>query len=186
MSMVQLVPICRLTDRMVRSGFVIACRFATSPTSTSPDFAKPTTDGVVRLPSALGMTVGSPPSSTLTTEFVVPRSIPTALGMKIASKSWFFSELGQSHHAGELTLRVVLPISIAYLSASLSSPTDSALTRISGADFPAPAGGARRLAGCSAVPCGVPPAALAHDELTPAIVRDPRERRELAALTGPE
>jgi hypothetical protein len=29
----------------------------------------------------LGMTVGSPPSSTETTELVVPRSMPTALGM---------------------------------------------------------------------------------------------------------
>ena len=39
------------------------------------------TEGVVRAPSALGMTVGSPPSSTATTEFVVPRSIPTARAM---------------------------------------------------------------------------------------------------------
>src|SRR5580698_4036696 len=81
MSTVQLVPIWRLTDRIVRSGLVIAWRFATSPTSTSPDFAKPTTEGVVRPPSAFGMTVGSPPSSMLTTEFVVPRSIPTAFGI---------------------------------------------------------------------------------------------------------
>jgi hypothetical protein len=29
----------------------------------------------------LGMTVGSPPSRTATTEFVVPRSIPTARAM---------------------------------------------------------------------------------------------------------
>src|SRR5579863_6018638 len=86
MSIVQLVPIWRFTDRIVRSGFVIAWRFATSPTRTSPDLAKPTTDGVVRLPSALGITVGSPPSSTLTTEFVVPRSIPTAFGIAYASK----------------------------------------------------------------------------------------------------
>jgi hypothetical protein len=38
-----------------------------------------TTDGVVRDPSAFGITTGSPASKTLTTEFVVPRSIPTAL-----------------------------------------------------------------------------------------------------------
>ncbi len=80
-SMFQLVPISRFTDRMVRSAFVTACRFATSPTSTSPVFEKATTEGVVRAPSALGMTVGSPPSSTETTELVVPRSMPTALGM---------------------------------------------------------------------------------------------------------
>ena len=81
MSTVHPVPMWRLTDRMVRSGLVMAWRFATSPTRTSPDLAKPTTDGVVRPPSALGMTTGSPPSSTETTELVVPRSIPTALAM---------------------------------------------------------------------------------------------------------
>src|SRR5579864_2152034 len=75
------VPISRLTDRMVRSGLVMAWRLATSPTRTSPDLENPTTDGVVRLPSALGITTGSPASRTLTTELVVPRSIPTALGI---------------------------------------------------------------------------------------------------------
>src|SRR5262245_53282761 len=71
----------RFTDRMVRSTLVTACRLATSPTRTSPDLANATTDGVVREPSALGMTVGSPPSSTATTLFVVPRSMPTARAM---------------------------------------------------------------------------------------------------------
>src|SRR5271165_6693652 len=75
------VPMWRFTERMVRSGLVMAWRLATSPTRTSPDLEKPTTDGVVRPPSALGMTVGSPASNTLTTELVVPRSIPTALGI---------------------------------------------------------------------------------------------------------
>ena len=79
MSIDQLVPIWRLTERMVLSGFVIAWRFATSPTSTSPDLANPTMEGVVRPPSAFGMTVGSPASKNATTELVVPRSIPTAL-----------------------------------------------------------------------------------------------------------
>ena len=41
-------------------------------------------------PSALAMTVGSPPSRTATTELVVPRSIPTAFAMNTAS----LSELG--------------------------------------------------------------------------------------------
>jgi hypothetical protein len=40
-----------------------------------------TTDGVVRPPSAFGMTVGSLPSSTATHELVVPRSIPIVLAM---------------------------------------------------------------------------------------------------------
>src|SRR3954469_24989986 len=38
-------------------------------------------DGVVREPSALATTVGSPPSRTLTQELVVPRSMPTARAM---------------------------------------------------------------------------------------------------------
>src|ERR1019366_7419865 len=54
---------------------------ATSPTSTSPVLEKPTTDGVVRPPTAFGMTTGSPASMTLTTELVVPKSIPTALAI---------------------------------------------------------------------------------------------------------
>src|SRR5271165_3622387 len=87
MLIVQLVPMLRLTERIVRSGFVIAWRFATSPTSTSPDLANPTMDGVVRPPSAFGITVGSPASRNATTEFVVPRSIPTALDILKASTS---------------------------------------------------------------------------------------------------
>src|SRR5882757_11573641 len=81
MSIFQSVPMWRLTERIVRSGLVIAWRLATSPTSTSPDLENATTEGVVRLPSALGMTTGSPASSTETTELVVPRSMPTALDM---------------------------------------------------------------------------------------------------------
>jgi hypothetical protein len=81
MSIDQLVPMWRFTDRIVRSGLVIACRLATSPISTSPPLEKATTEGVVRDPSALGMTTGSPASRTATTELVVPRSMPTALGI---------------------------------------------------------------------------------------------------------
>ena len=54
MSMVQSVPMWRLTERMVRSGLVIAWRLATSPTSTSPVLEKATTDGVVRAPFGVG------------------------------------------------------------------------------------------------------------------------------------
>ena len=68
---------CLLIDLMVLSGFVIACLFASSPTSTSSDL-KATMDGVVLFPSAFAITVGSPPSNTATTLFVVPKSIPTA------------------------------------------------------------------------------------------------------------
>src|SRR5450759_1831279 len=83
MSTDQLAPMWRLTDRIVRSTLVTAWRLATSPTRTSPPLAKATTDGVVRAPSALGMTVGSPPSRTATTELVVPRSMPTARAMRV-------------------------------------------------------------------------------------------------------
>ena len=75
---VQLVPMCRLTLRMVRSTLVTAWFLADWPTRTSPFLANATTDGVVREPSEFAMTVGSPPSRTVTTEFVVPRSMPTA------------------------------------------------------------------------------------------------------------
>ncbi|MGH7745367.1 MAG: hypothetical protein ACREQ5_11325 [Candidatus Dormibacteria bacterium] len=51
------------------------------PTRRSPVRVKATTDGVVRLPSALAMTVGSPPSITATTLFVVPRSMPTVFAI---------------------------------------------------------------------------------------------------------
>ena len=80
-SVVQPVPMWRLTERIVRSGLVMAWRLATSPTRTSPFLAKATTDGVVRPPSALGMTVGLAGLEDATTELVVPRSMPTALAM---------------------------------------------------------------------------------------------------------
>jgi hypothetical protein len=42
----------------------MACRLAICPTSRSPFSVKPTMDGVVRLPSLLGTTTGSPLSIT--------------------------------------------------------------------------------------------------------------------------
>ena len=69
----------RLIENTVFVGFVTACRLAGAPTSRWPSFVNATTDGVVRPPSAFGITVGSPPSSTAMHEFVVPRSIPMVL-----------------------------------------------------------------------------------------------------------
>ncbi len=63
-------------EEIVRSGFVMACRFATWPTMRSPVLENATTDGVVRAPSEFGITTGLPPSITATQEFVVPRSMP--------------------------------------------------------------------------------------------------------------
>src|SRR6267142_2680703 len=71
----------RLIENTVFSGFVMAWRLATWPTRISPSLVKATTDGVRRLPSWLGMTVGVPPSITATTELVVPRSMPMTLLM---------------------------------------------------------------------------------------------------------
>src|ERR1041385_8614273 len=71
----------RLMENTVFSGFVMACRLATCPTRISPSLVKATTDGVSRLPSWLGITVGLPPSITATTEFVVPRSMPITFAM---------------------------------------------------------------------------------------------------------
>ena len=71
----------RLIEKIVFCGFVTCCRRAGAPTSRWPSFAKPTTDGVVRPPSAFGITVGSPPSSTAMHELVVPRSIPIVFAM---------------------------------------------------------------------------------------------------------
>src|SRR5215211_6318326 len=71
----------RLAEVIVPFGLRIACRRASCPTSRSPWSVKATTEGVVRDPSALAITVGSPPSRTAITELVVPRSIPTALAM---------------------------------------------------------------------------------------------------------
>src|SRR5512147_2336971 len=70
---------------MVFSALVIAWRRAAWPTRRSPVCAKPITDGVVRVPSAFAITIGSSPSITATHEFVVPRSIPTTRVMAASS-----------------------------------------------------------------------------------------------------
>src|SRR5215469_13098330 len=69
----------RLIEYTVFSGLVTAWRLATWPTRRSPVLVIATTEGVVREPSWLGITTGSPPCITATTEFVVPRSIPIIL-----------------------------------------------------------------------------------------------------------
>src|SRR5438874_463942 len=74
----------RLIENTVFSGLTAACRRASWPTRRSPDLVKATTEGVVRPPSAFGMTTGSPASMTATTEFVVPRSMPTVFAIVIS------------------------------------------------------------------------------------------------------
>src|SRR3954452_8572084 len=69
-----------------------------------PSSVNATTDGVVRLPSALGMTSALPPSSTAaTTELVVPRSMPTAFAMTFSSGPGSVSMTGL--HSGTVGTR---------------------------------------------------------------------------------
>src|SRR3954468_10489895 len=79
----------RLIEKIVFSGLVTAWRFATWPTRRSPLLEIATTEGVVRAPSALGITTGSPPSITAIHEFVVPRSIPITFGTVASYLSLF-------------------------------------------------------------------------------------------------
>src|SRR6266576_3424462 len=69
-------PMKRLIEKIVFCGLVTCCRRAGAPTSRWPSFVNATTDGVVRPPSAFGITTGSPPSRVAMHELVVPRSIP--------------------------------------------------------------------------------------------------------------
>src|SRR5437867_910746 len=80
----------RLIENTVFSGFVIACRLATCPTRISPSFVNPATEGVSRLPSWFAITVGLPPSTTATTELVVPRSMPITFAMSNPPSPWSF------------------------------------------------------------------------------------------------
>ena len=80
-------PMKRLIEKIVFCGFVTCCRFAGAPTSRWPSFVNATTDGVVRPPSAFGITVGSPPSITAMHELVVPRSIPITFAIPKSSSS---------------------------------------------------------------------------------------------------
>src|SRR5580692_3837631 len=73
---------------MVPFGFKIACRRASWPTRRSPCGVNATTEGVVRDPSAFGITVVWPPCVAAITELVVPRSMPTATAI---TASCFFT-----------------------------------------------------------------------------------------------
>ncbi len=72
----------RLMDDTVFFGWATACRLAGAPTRRSLVLGlKPTTLGVVLEPSALGMTLGWPPSMMATQLLVVPKSMPMILPM---------------------------------------------------------------------------------------------------------
>src|SRR5256885_16732055 len=84
----------RFADEIVPFEFRIAWRRASWPTRRSPCSVNATTDGVVRDPSALGITTGWPPSTVAITEFVVPRSIPTALAIVMLLSTHDFVRIG--------------------------------------------------------------------------------------------
>ncbi len=97
MSARQSVPMWRLTEVMVRSGFMAAWRSAMAPTRRSPSLENATAEGVVRSPSALTMTSGCVPSTTATQLLVVPRSIPMTAMVKApfsrsATDAWLEAE----------------------------------------------------------------------------------------------
>ena len=86
-------PMKRLIEKIVFCGFVTCCRRAGAPTSRWPSFVNATTDGVVRPPSAFGITVGSPPSSTAMHELVVPRSMPIVFATGFRSFLWYWEKI---------------------------------------------------------------------------------------------
>src|SRR5580704_14591482 len=103
----------RLIEYTVFSGFVIACRLATCPTRRSPPLVMATTEGVVRAPSWLGMTVGSPPCITATTELVVPKSIPIILLIDLLL--WRPLGVSQGKRLAETLLSYTLSVSLSSL-----------------------------------------------------------------------
>src|SRR5882762_539037 len=106
-------PMNRLIEKTVRSGFNAACRLAICPTRRSPVLVKATTDGVVRPPSLLTITVGLSPSIVATTELVVPRSIPTAFAiLQLLSK--FQKSQSETRNRIIRTLQSRLPWAIGF------------------------------------------------------------------------
>jgi hypothetical protein len=103
-------PTKRLIENTVLVGLVIACRRATCPTRRSPSLVNATTDGVVRPPSAFGITTGSPPSMTATTELVVPRSIPMTFAMGTPDSGFVFSEISRGGPPPGQASRGIAPV----------------------------------------------------------------------------
>src|SRR5471032_1931044 len=100
-------PMKRFEEKTVLRGLVTAWRFAAWPTRRSPFLVNATTEGVVRAPSALGITTGSPPSMTAMQEFVVPRSMPKMRLMGILSAMHVPRRGGRDLPDGYQRLRVI-------------------------------------------------------------------------------
>jgi hypothetical protein len=80
-----------LVAKIVLSGLVIDWRLAGAPTSLSPLLVNATIEGVVLLPSELGITFATLFSITATHELVVPKSIPTIWDEVLRSEKKDFS-----------------------------------------------------------------------------------------------
>ena len=70
------VPIHVLKEAAVSPGWVISRSFATAPTVTVPSSSTPTQLGVRSCPHSLGSSSARPFRYMLTSELVVPKSIP--------------------------------------------------------------------------------------------------------------
>src|SRR5918999_975773 len=101
-------PISRLTEKIVFSGLVTACRLAVWPTYLSPlRGLRATTEGVMRPPSLFSSTVGSPASMTAIHELVVPKSMPNTLAILFPS---YWSRLESCQYCPLLLLLLELLI----------------------------------------------------------------------------
>src|SRR5690242_6902559 len=107
---------------MVFSGFVTAWRLAIVPTRISPLSSQATTDGVSREPSSFTMTLGSLPSITATTLFVVPKSIPMILPMFVLRDSRSFRRFAAAQNLDSLPERPARPLDPAGTVGQLNHP----------------------------------------------------------------
>src|ERR671935_617261 len=120
-------PMKRLIEKTVFCGFVTCWRRAGAPTSRWPSFVNATTDGVVRPPSAFGITVGSPPSSTPMQLLVVPRSMPIVFAMLGSPCSWLILRKSKPDsinpaHASPAFLGTLLALSHLVLTGAVAEP----------------------------------------------------------------
>src|SRR4051812_15385765 len=103
-------PISRFTANTVFSGLVTACRLAIWPTSRSSESVNATIEGVVRAPSLLGITTGSPPSITETQLLVVPRSMPITFAIGVPAPSTSLPQEARQQLPRRLVTRLLLRV----------------------------------------------------------------------------
>src|SRR6266480_3486133 len=124
-------PMNRLIEKIVFWGFVTCWRRAGAPTSRWPSFVNATTDGVVRPPSAFGMTVGSPPSSTAMQLLVVPRSMPIVFAIPIFASVWGLLRKSKPHRINLIFAALVGMAFVATAQAGAAKVPPPRLVRVS-------------------------------------------------------